>query len=101
MHLLRMPLPTLATLSPNGLLILAAAGIFGLILLIARFRFNAFVALVMASLFVGLGSGMPLGDVVTSFEGGVAKTLGSLAMIIGLGTILGKLLAESGAAEAL
>ena len=94
-----MPPPIFATLSPNGLLLLAAAGILGLILLIARFRCNAFVALVLASLFVGIGSGMPLGDVVSSFEGGVGKTLGGLAMIIGLGTILGKLLSESGAAE--
>ena len=94
-----MPLPILATLSPNGLLILAAASIIGLILLIARFRCNAFVALILASLSVGIGSGMPLGDVVTSFDGGVGKTLGGLAMIIGLGTILGKMLSESGAAH--
>jgi len=94
-----MPLPTLATLSPNGLLILAAASIIGLILLIARFRCNAFVALILASLSVGIGSGMPLGDVVASFDGGVGKTLGGLAMIIGLGTILGKMLSESGAAH--
>ncbi|MHA3774676.1 GntT/GntP/DsdX family permease [Verrucomicrobiota bacterium sgz303538] len=88
-----------ATLSPNGLLLLALAAIVGLVFLIARFKFNAFIALMIASLFVGLGSGMPLGDIVGSFEGGVGKTLGFLGMIIGLGTILGKLLAESGAAE--
>lgn len=91
--------PTLAVLPPNGLLALAACAIVGLVLLIARFKCNAVVAIVIAALFVGLGSGMPLADIVTSFEGGVAKTLGGLAMIIGLGTILGKLLSESGAAE--
>lgn len=97
--------PVLATLSPNGLLLLAAATIVGLVLLIARFKCNAFVALMLASLAVGLGSGMPLTTLGTtpgiaeSFEAGVAKTLGGLGMIIGLGTILGKLLAESGAAE--
>ena len=89
----------LAVLPPNGLLCLAAAAIIGLVVLIARFKCNAVVAIVLAALFVGLGSGMPPGEIVTSFEGGVAKTLGGLAMIIGLGTILGKLLAESGAAE--
>ena len=91
--------PTLAVLSPNALLALAGCAIVGLILLIAQFKCNAVVAIVIAALFVGLGSGMPLADIVTSFEGGVAKTLGGLAMIIGLGTILGKLLSESGAAE--
>jgi GntP family gluconate:H+ symporter len=94
-----MPSPTLAILSPNGLLILAAVSIIGLILLIARFRCNAFVALAIASLSVGIGSGMPLANVAASFDGGVGKTLGGLAMIIGLGTILGKMLAESGAAH--
>ena len=89
----------LAVLPPNGLLALAAVAIVGLVVLIARFKCNAVVAIVIAALGVGLGSGMPLGEIISSFEGGVAKTLGGLAMIIGLGTILGKLLSESGAAE--
>ncbi len=98
------PLP-LAVLSAAGLLWLAAGAVAGLIVLVARFRCNAFIALVLASLAVGLGSGMPLvaqggrPGVVESLESGVGRTLGSLALIIGLGTILGKLLAESGAAE--
>jgi len=91
-------LPSLAVLSPNGLLGLAAVAIVGLIVLIARFKCNAFVALILAALFVGLGSGMPLSAIASSFEAGVARTLGGLAMIIGLGTVLGKLLSESGAA---
>ncbi len=91
--------PTLALLSPNGLLLLAFAAIIGLVVLIAHFKCNAFVALMIASVVVGLASGMVVTDVASSFEAGVAKTLGGLAMIIGLGTILGKMLAESGAAE--
>ncbi len=95
----------LAVLSSHGLLLLAAGAIVGLVILIARFKCNAFVALMLASLAVGLGSGMPLVTIGTgpgimeSLEAGVAKTLGSMALIIGLGSILGKLLAESGAAE--
>ncbi|MEA3208437.1 MAG: gluconate:H+ symporter, GntP family [Chthoniobacter sp.] len=87
----------LAALSPNGLLVLALIAIIGLVLLIARFKCNAFVAIMLASIFVGVGSGMPLANIATSFQLGVGNTLGFLAMIIGLGTILGKLLAESGA----
>ena len=112
-----MSFPILAALSPNGLLLLALGAIIGLVVLIARFKCNAFVALLIASLFVGVGSGMPLTTtaahpdpvtgkivveqlgVVAAFEAGVGKTLGFLGMIIGLGTVLGKLLAESGAAE--
>jgi gluconate:H+ symporter, GntP family len=90
----------IAMLSPNGLLFLALGTIVGLIILIARFKCNAFIALMLASIVVGVGSGrMPLSAIATSFQEGVGKTLGFLAMIIGLGTILGKLLAESGAAE--
>lgn len=89
----------IAMLSPNGLLFLALGTIIGLIVLIARFKCNAFIALMLASIVVGVGSGMPLPGIATSFQEGVGKTLGFLAMIIGLGTILGKLLAESGAAE--
>ncbi len=94
-----MPSPTLAALSPNGLLLLASGAIIGLILLIARFKCNAFIALMLAALVVGIGSGMPMENIAKSFQEGVGGTLGFLAMIIGLGTILGKLLAESGAAE--
>jgi len=90
----------IAMLSSNGLLFLALGTIVGLIVLIARFKCNAFIALMLASIMVGVGSGkMSLPAIATSFQEGVGKTLGFLAMIIGLGTILGKLLAESGAAE--
>lgn len=97
--------PLFATLAPAGLLWLTFGTILGLVVLIARFKCNAFVALVLASLVVGMGSGMPFvaaggkPGVVESIEAGVGRTMGSLALIIGLGTILGKLLAESGAAE--
>src|SRR5207247_2567107 len=53
----------------------------------------------LASLFVGLCSGMSLLEVGKGFQEGVGKVLGDIAMIVGLGTLLGKLLAESGGAE--
>lgn len=96
--------------SPWSLLLLAAVSIVGLIVLVARFHCSAFIALLLASLFVGVGSialgsgqhdGKPLSlpDIATIFDGGLGKALGSLGMIVALGTVLGKLLAESGAAE--
>src|SRR5262245_31527717 len=87
-------------MSPNTkLLLIALVAVVGLILLIARFKLNAFIALMLASLFVGVCSGMKLGDVPKSFLEGVGKVLGDIAVVIGLGTILGKMLAESGGAE--
>src|SRR5436309_11706065 len=81
------------------LLLVALLAVVGLILLIARFKLNAFIALMLASLFVGVCSGMKLADVPKSFLEGVGKVLGDIAVVIGLGTILGKMLAESGGAE--
>ncbi|MEY2410563.1 MAG: gluconate:H+ symporter, GntP family [Verrucomicrobiota bacterium] len=80
------------------LLVVAALGVLGLILLIARFKLNAFLALTLASLFVGLSSRMNLIDVAKAFQEGVGTTLGFIAVIVGLGTMIGKLLAESGGA---
>jgi len=87
-----------AALPPNLLLLVALASIIGLIVLIAKFKCNGVVALALASMLLGLCARMDPVKVADSFRDGVASTLGSLAMIIGLGTILGKLLAESGAA---
>jgi gluconate:H+ symporter, GntP family len=70
-----------------------------LILLIARFKVHAFIALIIGALFVGLSAGMKLADIAKNFQDGVGAVLGSIAMIVGLGMILGKMLAESGGAE--
>lgn len=81
------------------LLIVAGLAVVGLIVLVARFKFNAFLALILASLFVGLGAGMNLPDVAKAFQEGVGRVLGDIAMVVGLGAVLGKLLAESGGAQ--
>jgi GntP family gluconate:H+ symporter len=89
----------LAVLSPNALLLVAAVAILALVILIARCHLNAIIAITLVSLLLGLAAGMEPGKVVDSFDEGLAKTLKSLAMIIGLGTMLGRLLAESGGAN--
>lgn len=81
------------------LLIYTAAAVVGLIVLIARFKVNSIVALVAASLFVGLCAGLEPMQVLKSFRDGVGGVLGSIAMILGFGNMLGKMLAESGGAE--
>lgn len=82
-----------------SLLVFASLAVIGLVVLIARFKLNAFVALILASVFVGLCSGLELTRIGQSFADGVGGVLGSIAAIIGLGTILGKLLGESGGAR--
>jgi gluconate:H+ symporter, GntP family len=79
-------------------LTLTAAAIVVLVFFIARLKLNAFVALVVVSLGVGLASGMPLDGIARAFQDGVGATLGFVSVVIGLGTILGKMLAESGGA---
>lgn len=98
------------------LITLALGAIGVLVLLVTRLKLNAFLALVIASLLVGGGAvwlgrevqdaaGQPvpysLPGVLKSLQDGLAATLGSIAAILGLGTMLGKLLAESGGADVL
>jgi GntP family gluconate:H+ symporter len=70
-----------------------------LIILVAVFKVHAFIALTLASLTMGLCSGMNGLDTAKSFQEGVGAVLASIAVVVGLGTILGKLLAESRGAE--
>lgn len=73
--------------------------IVGLIFLIAKFRLHPFLTLILAAGFIGLTSGMPLHQIVESFQKGFGGVLGFVAVVLGLGTMLGKMTAESGATE--
>lgn len=70
-----------------------------LLLLITKFKVNPFVSLMLVSFFVGLAAGMPLDKIVGSIQAGLGNTLGFIAIVLGLGTMLGKLMEESGGAE--
>lgn len=81
------------------LLLDAAITIIGLVLLITRFKVHPFVALILASVFLGLTSGMAVDLVMKSFQDGFGGVLGFVGIVLGLGTMLGKLMAESGGAD--
>jgi len=83
---------------PAILLLIAAAGVALVVLFITWLRLPAFLALLVGSVIVGLGARMPLADIPRAFQQGVGDTLGFVALVIGLGTVIGKLLAESGGA---
>ncbi|CAM3457841.1 gluconate:H+ symporter [Zobellia roscoffensis] len=80
-------------------LAIVIAGIFILFILIARFKLNAFIAFIIVSLLVGVAEGMDFETVTKSIQSGIGNTLGYLILILGLGAMLGKLVADSGAAQ--
>jgi gluconate transporter len=80
-------------------IIIVLIGIATLLLLIVRFKFHAFIALVIVALGIGLAQGMSTDAVLQSIENGVGDTLGFLALVLGFGAMLGGLIAESGAAQ--
>ncbi len=75
------------------------AAIVLLLVLIIRFKFQAFAALLLVSLGLGLAAGMPPERVVKSIGGGVGEVLMGVAIILGLGAMLGRMLEASGSAE--
>ena len=66
---------------------------------IIKFKLHPFLALLLSSFYVGALMGMKPLDMITSIEDGIGGTLGFLAAVIGLGTVLGKMMEISGAAE--
>lgn len=81
------------------LLVDALVTIVGLILLITQFKVHPFIALTVAAGFLGLTSGMPVEKVMKAFQDGFGGVLGFVGIILGLGTMLGKLMADSGGAD--
>ncbi|CAG2261560.1 MULTISPECIES: GntP family permease [Burkholderia] len=81
------------------LLVFTLIAIAALILMIARYKIYPFLVLIIVSLGLGLVVGMPMDKIVKSFETGTGGTLGHIAIVVGLGTMLGKMMAESGGAE--
>ncbi|MFB9508921.1 GntP family permease [Streptomyces aurantiacus] len=93
-----------------GLLTVAALGIVLLLVLIIKVRLQPFVALLAVSIAVGLSAGLSVTELfgtvqrstsVSMIESGMGGILGHVAIIIGLGTMLGSILEVSGGAEAL
>ncbi|MFJ2812314.1 GntP family permease [Streptomyces sp. NPDC087294] len=93
-----------------GLLTVAALGIALLLFLIIKARLQPFVALLAVSIVVGLLAGLSVtelfgtvqrSDAVSTIESGMGGILGHIAIIIGLGTMLGAILEVSGGAEVL
>lgn len=83
------------------LLAIAAAAVALLLLLIIRFKVHAFVALVLVSFLTALATKIAPADVVTTMTDGFGSTLASVALLVGLGAMIGRLLEVTGGAQVL
>jgi len=80
-------------------LLIVILGILLLFILIAKVKLNAFIAFIIICIFVGVFQGMELDSIIQAIQIGMGNTLGFLVLILGLGAMLGKLVADSGAAQ--
>lgn len=87
--------------SSTRLIVWALAAIVAIILLITWLKWSPFLALMSGSVILALGAGVGLTDSVTSFTTGFGSTLGGVGVLIGLGALIGKLLMDSGGANAI
>lgn len=86
----------------TGTLLLIAAGAVALLLfLIIKVKMHAFVALVLVSLLTALAAGIPVADVPKALTFGFSNTLGSVALLVGFGVMIGRLLEVTGGAQVL
>ena len=77
------------------------AGISLLLILILKFRIQAFLSLLIASIVVGVLAGMEPEGIIQTIQKGMGSTLGFVATVVGLGAMFGAILEYSGGAEAL
>ncbi|GAB3536991.1 GntP family permease [Arthrobacter tecti] len=89
------------TLGAGPLLLIAAAAIVVLLLLIIKLRIHAFVALILVSLLTAFATGIPANQVVPVLTSGFGSTLATVALLVGLGAMLGRLVETSGGAKVL
>lgn len=85
----------------GALLGIAACSVLLLLVLIMRFRVHAFLALTLVSILVALVTGVPFDKIVPTLLGGFGSTLAGVALLVGLGAMIGRLLEISGGAKVL
>ncbi|MBX7443917.1 GntP family transporter [Arthrobacter sp. MAHUQ-56] len=83
------------------LLTIAAVGIAILLVMIIRFKIQAFVALLTVSILVAMAATIPLQDIFTVVSSGVGSTMGKVAILIALGAVLGRMIEVSGGVQSL
>lgn len=90
-----------AALDPTRLVIAAVVGLIFLLVLIIKFKVQAMVSILVGAITIGLLAGMPLSDIIDSVNQGIGNTLKGIALLVGLGSMFGAILEESGGAQTL
>jgi Gnt-I system high-affinity gluconate transporter len=80
-------------------LLLCFLGILCLILLVVWVKLDTFISFLIVSVGLGLATGMDIHQISGAMQKGIGNILGSLVIILGFGAMLGKLVADSGAAQ--
>lgn len=88
-------------LGAGPLLGIAALAIALILFLVIRLRMHAFVALIVASVFTAIAAGIPIDGVMPTLMTGFSSTLGNIALLVGLGAMVGRLVEASGGAQSL
>ena len=89
------------TQDPTYLLLVAASSIILLLILIMRFKIHAFLALTVVSFLTAVVTGVNADQVVPTMMSGFGGTLASVALLVGLGTMIGRILEVTGGAKVL
>ena len=89
------------TMSASSLLLIAAAAIALILVAVIVYRLHAFLTLIVVSLVTAIATGIPFEYLVKTLSDGFAGTVGPVALLIGLGAMLGKLVEASGGAKVL
>lgn len=88
-------------LNPTRLVIAAILGLLVLLVLIIKFKIHAMISILIGAIVIGIGAGMPFGDIVTAVNDGISNTLKGIALLVGLGSMFGAILEASGGAQTL
>ena len=88
-------------MTAGPLLGIAAAAVAALLVLVIRFKLHAFLALILVSLITAFATGIPVDQIVPTLVNNFGKTLGAVALLVGLGAMLGRLVENSGGARVL
>ena len=83
------------------LIFIMVVAIIALLVLIIKFKVHAFVALLIVSLLTALAAGIPVDKILPTLLTGFGNTLASVALLVGLGAMIGRLLEITGGAKVL
>lgn len=92
---------TLAERPAALLVVIALVAIAVLLFLIIKVRLHAFFSLIVVSVLTGLAAGISMGDVINVVIAGFSNTVGSVALLVGFGAVLGRLVEMTGGAQVL